>query len=154
MEQVREEKQRAEKLSSDCKMFEANLADNHSVKLRAGGTDRYYANSMDAVFQWYRCDRNDLTKNFLFDSVMALFGLDVRMRNLVGHIWALSGQWAYASHVGLRSNRVSVGASPRPFGPTTSHGRRHYPVGLFRATHGAPSIKEAFSKPWHDDMVR
>ena len=37
---------------------------------------------------------------------LALFGLDVRMRNLVGHIRALSGQWAYASHVGLRSVTV------------------------------------------------
>ena len=34
---------------------------------------------------------------------LALFGFDVRMRNLIGHVRALSGQWAYASHDGLQS---------------------------------------------------
>ena len=77
MEQVKDEKQKQDKSNVECTMFEPNAADNVTVKLKAGGTDDYYAKAMDNTFQWWRCDRGEeMTENFIFDSMALLFGLD------------------------------------------------------------------------------
>lgn len=76
MEKVGEEKQKGDGAYIDCEAYSPNLANNKQVRQKAGETDSYYASVTNETYRYWRCDREESSANFLWDSISAVFGLN------------------------------------------------------------------------------
>ena len=82
MEDLKKEKLKAEDSTKDCKLFTPYTADGKAIKLKSV-QDGHIAAALGANFEWWRCDKPELTGNFIWDAISALFGLEglFRMRD-------------------------------------------------------------------------
>ncbi len=74
MEELAGDKTSEDTDNSDCKKYEAYLADNRDPKF-SQGTFNYYAKALSATFQYWRCDETEMTSNFIWDTMNAVFGI-------------------------------------------------------------------------------
>lgn len=76
MEHVLGAKQKSDKSFSGCKTFEPNLAGGQAPTYRLGSQDRYYADTLNAAYQYWTCDKENNSANFFLDAASAIFGLE------------------------------------------------------------------------------
>lgn len=77
MEQIRAHKKKQDGKVEPCKSFEPNFADNAPFDYKNAGVDRYYANVLDEVHQYWTCNKSSkLSGNFFLDAASAIFGLN------------------------------------------------------------------------------
>ncbi len=73
MEEMLDQKAKSVNNITDCNRFEPNLAHNKAVLTTEAKI--YYATTFNAVFKYWRCDKKELTSNFIVDAMSAVFGI-------------------------------------------------------------------------------
>lgn len=75
MHAVQEERRPNDTTLEGCRIFERNTSDTSPVDL-GSSVNNYYADTLDAAYQYWACDKPKESGNFILSAISFIFGLD------------------------------------------------------------------------------
>lgn len=75
MEKVLKERRETDNNVSGCKIFQRSTSKQKAID-PGSATGKYYADTLNAAYQYWNCDRSKESNNFVLDFVSVIFGLE------------------------------------------------------------------------------